>query len=49
MGHSPASLDALASRTGADAGTLAAELTRLELAGRVERLPGGLFRQLAVP
>lgn len=49
MGHSPASLDALASRTGADAGALAAELTRLELAGRVERLPGGLFRQLAVP
>ena len=26
-----------------------ASLTRLELAGRVERLPGGLFRQLAVP
>ncbi len=49
LGHSPASLDALALRTGGSASTLAAELTRLELAGRVERLPGGLYRQLAVP
>jgi DNA processing protein len=49
LGHSPASLDALALRTGDSASTLAAELTRLELAGRVERLPGGLYRQLAVP
>jgi DNA processing protein len=48
LGHSPASLDALALRTGDSASTLAAELTRLELAGRVERLPGGLYRQLAV-
>ncbi|MDH5264759.1 MAG: DNA-processing protein DprA [Betaproteobacteria bacterium] len=49
LGHSPASVDALALRTGTPASALAAELTRLELAGRVERLPGGLFRQLAVP
>jgi len=49
LGHSPASLDALALRTGTPASVLAAELTRLELAGRVERLPGGLYRQLAVP
>lgn len=49
MGHSPASLDALVHRTGSQAASLAAELTRLELEGRVERLPGGLYRQLAVP
>ena len=49
LGHSPASLDTLVIRTGDSASALAAELTRLELAGRVERLPGGLFRQLAVP
>ena len=49
LGHSPASLDVLARRTGMAAATLAAELTRLELAGHVERLPGGLYRQLAVP
>lgn len=49
LGHSPASLDVLAQRTGMAAATLAAELTRLELAGHVERLPGGLYRQLAVP
>ena len=49
LGHSPASFDSLALRTGAPVSRLAAELTRLELAGRVERLPGGLYRQLAVP
>jgi len=49
MGHAPASLDALVLRTGQAAPALAAELTRLELDGRVERLPGGLYRQLAVP
>jgi DNA processing protein len=49
LGHSPASLDALCLRLGTPAGVIAAELTRLELAGRVERLPGGLYRQLAVP
>ncbi|MCM2327443.1 MAG: DNA-processing protein DprA [Lysobacter sp.] len=49
LGHAPASLDALVLRTGHAAPELAAELTRLELDGRLERLPGGLYRQLAVP
>jgi DNA processing protein len=49
LGHSPASVDALCLRTGTPAAQLAEQLTRLELEGRVERLPGGLFRQLAVP
>lgn len=49
LGHAPASLDVLVRRTGTAASLLASELTRLELAGQVERLPGGLYRQLAVP
>ncbi|HEX4943799.1 MAG TPA: DNA-processing protein DprA [Usitatibacteraceae bacterium] len=49
LGYSPASLDALALRTGSPAPELAADLTLLELEGRVERLPGGLYRQLVVP
>jgi DNA processing protein len=47
LGHAPASLDALAERTGQPARLLAARLTEFELAGAVERLPGGLFRRLA--
>ncbi len=46
LGHAPATLDALYSRTGRPAHELSAELTQLELEGRVERLPGGLFRRL---
>lgn len=46
LGHSPATLDVLSLRTGRPAADLAAELTRLELAQRIERLPGGLYRQL---
>lgn len=49
LGHAPATLDTLVLRTGSSAAQLAAELSRLELEGRIERLPGGLFRQLAVP
>lgn len=49
LGHAPATLDVLVQRTGTSASALAAELTRLEVEGLVERLPGGLFRQLAVP
>ena len=49
LGHSPASVDTLAIRCGMPAAGVASALTRLELAGRVERLPGGLFRRLAVP
>jgi len=46
MGHTPATLDALCASTGIEARRLAADLTRLELDGRIERLPGGLFRRL---
>jgi DNA processing protein len=46
LGHSPTSLDVLSVRTGMSARELAADLTQLELDGRIERLPGGLFRQL---
>lgn len=46
LGHSPATLDALAARTGRTASDLGAELAQLELECRVERLPGGLFRRL---
>jgi DNA processing protein len=46
LGHAPATLDALVTRTTRTAGQLSAELTQLELDGRVERLPGGLFRRL---
>jgi len=34
-------------RTGMDAAALQARLLELELDGRVERLPGGLFQRLA--
>ncbi|MBP9945453.1 MAG: DNA-processing protein DprA [Vicinamibacteria bacterium] len=46
LGHAPATLDALVSRTGRPAPELSAEFTQLELDGRVERLPGGLYRRL---
>jgi DNA processing protein len=46
LGYSPASLDALVLRTGMTAAALANNLTRLELGGAIERLPGGLFRRL---
>jgi DNA processing protein len=47
LGDAPTSMDALAQRTGQPARLLAARLTEFELAGAVERLPGGLFRRLA--
>jgi len=46
IGHAPATLDALVSRTGRPAHEISAQLAQLELEGRVERLPGGLFRRL---
>jgi DNA processing protein len=46
LGHDPASLDALQARSGLDTARLQAELLELELAGQVERLPGGLFQRL---
>lgn len=46
LGHEPVGLDALQARTGLDTARLQAELLDLELAGQVERLPGGLFQRL---
>lgn len=48
LGHAPASLDSLSLRSGKTVQELAADLTRLEIDGRIERLPGGLFRQLVM-
>jgi DNA processing protein len=45
LGHEPATLDALAARTGLGAAELNARLLELELDGRVARLPGGLFQR----
>ena len=47
LAHDPLSLDELMDRTGMDAAALQAHLLELELEGRVERLPGGLFQRLA--
>ena len=46
LGFDPIDLDTLASRTGRDAGSLAAELLELELAQDVERLPGNRYQRL---
>ena len=48
LGHAPASLDSLTLRSGRTAQEIAIDLTRLEIDGRIERLPGGLFRQLVM-
>lgn len=45
LGHDPATLDALAARTGLGPAELNARLLELELEGRVARLPGGLFQR----
>jgi DNA processing protein len=45
LGHDPATIDALMSRTGWQAAALAARLLALELDGQVARLPGGLYQQ----
>ncbi len=47
LGHDPVSFDALAARTGMPSDQLAARLLELELAGVVERLPGGLLQHRA--
>jgi DNA processing protein len=47
MGHDPIGLDELVARTGWSAAELNARLLDLELAGRVERLPGQRFQRLA--
>ncbi|GAB3185733.1 DNA-processing protein DprA [Hydrogenophaga aquatica] len=45
LGYDPAGLDALQARTGLDTAALQARLLELELAGQVQRLPGGLFQR----
>jgi DNA processing protein len=46
LGHAPASLDEIVERTGLAAARVAAQLSRLEIEGRVAPLPGGLFQRL---
>ncbi|MFM8863799.1 MAG: DNA-processing protein DprA [Limnohabitans sp.] len=46
LGHDPVGLDALQARCGLDTARLQAQLLDLELAGQVERLPGGLFQRV---
>jgi DNA processing protein len=47
LGHDPVTFDVLAARTGLPFDQLAARLLELELAGVVERLPGGLLQRRA--
>jgi DNA processing protein len=46
MGFAPTSIDQMAQRTGLDAAKLAAHLSRLEIAGRVEAWAGGWFQRV---
>lgn len=46
LGHDPATLDALMARCGWPAPELSAHLLELEMAGRIARLPGGLFQRI---
>ncbi len=46
MGFDPVDLDSLCVRAGLPAEQVSAELLRLELAGRVATLPGGLYQRL---
>jgi DNA processing protein len=46
LGHDPVEPDLLGERLGASAGELGARLLMLELAGLVERLPGGLVQRV---
>jgi DNA processing protein len=46
MGHDPVDVDALCARAGLSADQVSSELLRLELAGRVTAIPGGLFQRL---
>ena len=45
LGHDPVTFDVLAARTGLPSDRLAARLLELELAGQVQRLPGGLVQR----
>jgi len=49
MGHGPVTLEQMAQRTGLAAAKLAAHLSRLEVAGRVQALAGGWFQRVATP
>jgi DNA processing protein len=46
MGHSPVDADTLCARAGLDAASLNAQLLTLELSGKIELLPGGIYRRL---
>ncbi|HET9577548.1 MAG TPA: DNA-processing protein DprA [Usitatibacter sp.] len=46
MGFAPVSIDQMAERTGVGAAALAADLSRLEVEGRVQALPGGWFQRI---
>ena len=46
MGFDPVDIDSLCERAGLPAERVSAELLRLELAGRVAALPGGLYQRL---
>jgi DNA processing protein len=47
IGFDPIHIESLAGRSGQDIAALSAELLPLELAGRIEFLPGGLIQRLA--
>ena len=47
MGYDPVDVDSLCARAGLPAERVAAELLRLELAGSVAALPGGLYQRLS--
>ncbi|MSQ87827.1 MAG: DNA-processing protein DprA, partial [Betaproteobacteria bacterium] len=46
MGYDPVDVDSLCARAGVPAQRVSAELLRLELAGRISVLPGGLYQRL---
>ncbi len=46
LGHDPCDADTLAARSGLSAAETAALLTQLELDGRIEILPGGLYQRV---
>lgn len=46
IGHDPVDMDTLQERLGCGVGQLSAQLLALELAGHIERLPGGRFQRL---
>ena len=46
MGHDPVDVDSLCERAGLSAEEVTSQLLRLELAGRVTALPGGLYQRL---